>query len=74
MVTPLADVSSRVIAELLNDPRTGEHAGKIEVAADRGIITLSGSVPKPDISEAAEQIARNTPGVITVHNELRVAK
>lgn len=74
MVTPLAEISSRVHNELLNDPRTSDYMEKIEVAADRGIITLSGSVPRIDISEAAEEIARNTPGVISVHNELKVLK
>jgi len=74
MVTPLADLSTRISGELLNDPRTKDYSSNIDVAADRGIITLAGAVPSEKVREAAEEIARNSPGVITVQNELKVVE
>lgn len=72
MVTPLTDLSTRVSEELLNDSRTKNYSRNIDVAADRGVITLTGNVPTESVREAAEEIARNAPGVITVHNELKI--
>lgn len=75
MVSPIADnVSTRVTNELLNDPRTHDATTKIEVAADRGIVTLSGWVPNEETRQLAEEIARKAQGVISVVNELKVGK
>ena len=72
MSLPLTDYSSQVFEALRNDPRTKNHYKDIEVAVDRGILTLTGSVPNTQASDAAEEIARNTPGIISVHNELKI--
>lgn len=60
----------RVTAALKADPRTASIP--IEVIADRGVITLEGTVPSPAIKTAAEAIARHVPGVVTVINELEI--
>ncbi len=74
MVSPMTDMSTTIFNELHNDPRTQQYTKNIEVASDRGIITLTGTVPSAQVSEAAEEIARKAPGVISVHNELKVSK
>lgn len=64
-----ADPGQRVANALLEDPRTEEAI--IEVANDRGVITLTGTVQSEEIRRAAEEIARDQ-GVISVVNELKV--
>ena len=63
---------ARVTAALAADPRT--ELIPIEVIADRGVITLKGVVPSPEIKRVAETIARSVPGVVTVLNELAVRR
>lgn len=65
-----ADPGQRVANALLEDPRTEEAI--IDVANDRGIITLTGTVQSEEIRRAAEEIARDQQGVISVVNELKV--
>jgi osmotically-inducible protein OsmY/sporulation protein YlmC with PRC-barrel domain len=62
----------QVTAELAADRRTA--LVPIEVIADRGVVTLQGAVPTPEIKTAAEAIARRVPGVVTVVNELEVRR
>ncbi len=72
MVSPMTDVSTQISHELMNDPRTQDCSQHINVAFDRGIATLTGTVPNVQASEAAEEIARRFPEVISVHNELKI--
>jgi osmotically-inducible protein OsmY len=65
-----ADPGQRVSNALLEDPRTEEAI--IDVANERGIITLTGSVDSEETRQAAEEIARDDQGVISVVNELKV--
>lgn len=74
MVSPMTAVSTRVSTRLSEDPRTAKYSANIEVSADRGMVTLTGSVPSEDVRDAAEEIARDTPGVISVITELKVEK
>jgi osmotically-inducible protein OsmY len=55
---------------LMDDPRTAD-AG-IDAANDRGMITLTGTVDSEEARRAAEEIARDQVGVLTVVNELKV--
>ena len=71
MVSPMTDITDRVMVALLDDPRT-RNAG-IDVGSTQGVVTLTGTVKSEAIREAAEDIARRQPGVITVINELTVA-
>lgn len=64
------DPGQRVADALLEDPRTEQAI--IDVANDRGIITLTGTVDSDEIRAAAEVITRKQQGVLTVVNELKV--
>lgn len=46
---------------------------KIDVDTNRGVVTLTGSVPTEDVKEKAEDIAEGTKGVKDVQNNLKVA-
>ena len=65
-----ANPGQRVANALMEDPRTEEAI--IDVANERGIITLTGSVDSEETRQAAEQIARDDQGVISVVNALKV--
>lgn len=47
----------------------------VAVAAqvDKGRVRLSGSVPTPMLRDRAIQVAKETPGVLSVHSEIEVA-
>lgn len=55
---------------LISDPRT--EGAAIDVIDDRGIITLEGTVDTPQARAAAEVLAAQQPGVISVTNNLRL--
>ena len=65
-------VSTRVRTALLNDPQVA--AGKINVTAANGVVTLSGSVRTAVERDRAVTIARQTSGVSDVRSELSVAQ
>ena len=65
-----ADPRQAVENALLEDPRTTEAI--LDVANNQGIITLTGAVDSEEIRQAAEEIARQQQGVLTVVNELKV--
>jgi hyperosmotically inducible periplasmic protein len=44
----------------------------IQVAANDGVVTLGGQVPSEDVKSLAGAIARDTPGVTEVNNEIAV--
>lgn len=69
-MTQLNDVGQQVTSALMDDPRTKEAV--IEVSNDRGILTLIGTVDSEETRQAAEAIARQQPGVVSVVNELKV--
>jgi osmotically-inducible protein OsmY len=61
-----AHVKARLIAEL------GEVAFSIEVEAESGVVSLSGTVPDAARRDLAQKIARGTRGVRELHDLLRV--
>lgn len=65
-----AAITSRVKAELVNDPVT--NAGQISVETFKDAVQLSGFVDNQLSRSRAEQIARNVPGVRSVRNDLVV--
>lgn len=65
-----ADPRQAVENALLEDPRTTEAI--LDVANNRGVVTLTGTVDSEEIRQAAEEIARQQQGVLTVVNELKV--
>ncbi len=64
------DRETRVATALFEDPRTTDAV--IEVIDERGVITLQGEVDDPETREAAEAIAAEQTGVISVVNTLQV--
>jgi hyperosmotically inducible periplasmic protein len=63
-------ISAKIKADLIGDPLT--KAREIDVTTYKGIVELSGFVDTPEASQRAEQIARNTKGVVDVKNNLIV--
>ena len=65
-----ADTQAAVLAALIDDDRI--HARGIDVRADDGVVTLSGTVEIASQRDLAERIALGVGGVERVRNELRV--
>ena len=61
-----------VIAEIDGDPAV--HAWEIGVAAEDGVITLTGTVETEGFKLAAERAAKRVEGVRSVANDLRVRR
>jgi osmotically-inducible protein OsmY len=55
---------------LLDDEALEELA--IAVQVSKGVVTLLGTAPDPDDRARAEEVARTTPGVVTVNNRIEV--
>lgn len=53
---------------------TALHGASIEVSADDGVVTLTGSTRSPDLRSMAAQIALSIDGVKHVRNELAIAR
>lgn len=64
------DLRTRVANALADHPETNESV--IEVINESGVITLSGEVASQEARQAAETIASEQPGVISVVNSLKV--
>lgn len=63
------NLRERVQKALADDPRTRDAA--IEILNENGVIRLAGIVPHPKIGDAAESIAKNIDGVVSVVNEIQ---
>jgi osmotically-inducible protein OsmY len=63
-------IVARVTAALADDPRT--EMAVIEVISERGLVTLKGEVDSAKVRDAAEKIAAELPGVVSVVNALEV--
>ena len=64
------DRATRVATALFEDVRTSDAV--IEVIDDRGVITLQGEIDDPETRDAAEAIAAEQLGVISVVNSLQI--
>lgn len=62
-------LSNRVAARLARDPRT--QAAVLEVAADNGIVTVTGTTQSPALLEAVSVVARDVNGVREVRSAVR---
>ncbi len=69
-INPTTEITDRVIEALKSDPRT--RGCIFDVAHDRGVVSVRGEVPNAQVREAAEQVAKQQDGVITVVNEIIV--
>ncbi len=70
METAMHSVTKQITDALMNDPRT--KGCIIDVGYNQGVVILTGTVKSASMSQAAEEIARSTPGVLSVTNELKV--
>lgn len=62
-------ITAKVKARLASDQRT---QGKgVSVQTNNGVVTLSGQVATVDVSEAAEELARNVPDVKGIDNRIQ---
>ena len=62
-------LSNRVAATLARDPRT--QAATLEVTADNGIVTVTGTTQSPALLEAVATVAREVNGVREVRSAVR---
>lgn len=67
-----ATITARVKTALIKTP--GVKASEIDVHTYRGVVTLNGMVDDEQMLTRATKIARDTPGVASVHNSLQVAR
>jgi len=65
-------LASKIEAAL--SAETALHGSSIDVSADNGVVTLTGSTRSPDLRSMAAQIALSVDGVKHVRNELAVAR
>lgn len=65
-----ATITSHIKSELVRDPDVGLFG--VDVDTVNGRVSLNGTVKTQDAKDAAEKIARETDGVITVTNLLQV--
>lgn len=65
-----AQLCARVKTALLWNGAT--HNAGIDVSADNGTVTLSGTVPNPQVRELAAKLAREVRGAVQVDNRLQV--
>ena len=64
-------LENRVRQALRDDPVAREFASNISVSAENGTVRLSGGLPSSADRLLAERIARNTPGVRAVDDDIR---
>jgi osmotically-inducible protein OsmY len=70
MDTPASNIIKQVSDALDQDPRTRKSI--IDVGYNQGVVVLTGMVKSHAVIQAAEEIARSQPGVISVINEMKV--
>jgi len=71
----VADAMDDEIAKSIRDRMAADEQLKsmtIRVRADNGMVTLMGSVPTVKVKDRAGELARKTPGVRAVRNELQL--
>jgi osmotically-inducible protein OsmY len=66
------DLNDRLLKALAASPQTRDAV--IELINENGFITLSGEVDNPETRQTVRQIVANEPGVISVVNNLKVAR
>lgn len=67
-----AEITAKVKAKLIADPQV--KAFDIDVDTLRGVVTLQGEVEESVAKREAEQLAKDTEGVVQVVNRIRVVQ
>jgi osmotically-inducible protein OsmY len=70
MEIPVSSIVKQIYDKFEQDPRT--RGAIIDVGFNQGMAVLTGSVKSAKIAQAAEEIAREQSGVVSVINELKV--
>lgn len=65
-----AAITTRIKAKLTTDPQVNPF--RIDVDTTDGVVTLRGRVRKEEVREEAEELARDTPGVLDVNNRIEL--
>src|SRR5437879_6113542 len=64
----------RQVRQQLNSyGRLGTIAQSVQIEAQNGVMTLSGVVPTQQDREMIDQVVRNTPGIVSVTDQLHVS-
>jgi hyperosmotically inducible periplasmic protein len=72
-VTAVSDTAITVkVKHALHDNKI-TNSSDLHVHTVAGVVTLTGTVPSPDVSTTAEQIAQETEGVKEVRNEIKMS-
>jgi osmotically-inducible protein OsmY len=73
IISPADSALAAQVRQAINsDPNLISIAPDIHVTADKGTVTLSGSVPNEDQKVRIESLAKGTSGVVTVNNQLQI--
>ena len=67
-----AFISTQVVVALRSVP--GFVEDKVVIKADKGVVTLSGTVADENIKASLEKSAKSVPGVVSVKNDLKIEK
>lgn len=67
-----ATITDAIYMNMLNNDYLS--AAKIQVVTTNGVVVLSGYVSTIRQGDTAEELARNTPGVVSVQNDIIVRK
>lgn len=63
-------ITTRIKADFAKDKQVS--AMKIHVDTEKGVVKLTGTAKSKDEAEKAEHIAKNTKGVVSVKNDIKV--
>ena len=66
------DVTSQVQQQLRQDPTLATLVPSLQITAQSGTVTLSGTVPSEQDKQKIETIAKSATGVVNVNNQLQV--
>lgn len=65
-------ITNCIIEQIRIDPRLGCDNNHIEVTTFNQVVLLSGQTVTPELSQKADAIARNTPNVCKVYNQITI--
>lgn len=73
VVAPVPDSAITTAIENEMFARADLRNGSVSVTTDKGVVTLTGLVPSPEVRQTAVNLARHTNGVVLVQDGLRLA-
>lgn len=67
-------IETRASVNIAKADEALEKSSRVQVTSYNGVVLLAGQVPRADLRDKAEQVARNVQRVKVVHNELTVGE